>query len=228
MKGLFAGLVLAAAATPLSAQVGFPPERSPYRDLEYKREWTWFGGYFNARRDPENIAPRDGPLVGVRYDMRLAGPTYISGRIATAFLPRNILDPKQPIGDRYVGEETVPLMLSDLGFGLNLTGFRSWRHLVPFVSTGLGFASDLTGRRDVGDYRFGAQFAFNFGGGAKWTKGRFQARLDWTNYLYQIKYPSSYFIRSGADDPPRLPGQPENTWRRNVSWQLGLSYLIGR
>lgn len=228
MKGLLAGLLFVTTAAPLAAQVGFPPERSPYRDLEYTREWTFFTGYYDSRRDPENIAPKDGPLAGVRYDMRLAGPTYLSGRMAMAFLPRNVLDPTKPIATRYVDEQTVPLLLSDIGLGVNLTGFRSWRHLVPFVGTGLGFASDVTGRRDVGDYRFGMQFAMNFGGGVKWTSNRFQARLEWSNYLYQIKYPASYFIRTGADDPPRLPGQPENTWRRNVSWQLGLSYLIGR
>lgn len=229
VKAILAGVLLSSVAGPAMAQVGHLPDRSPYRDLEYPREWTLMTGYYDAARDPVGVAPRGGPMMGGRYDLRLAGPAYVSGRVMAAFVQRRILDPRRPDDERFIGEESVPLLLSDVSLGLNLTGFRTWRGFAPTVSAGLGFTADLSGSNDVGNYRFGAPFTMNFGAGFKWTPGgRWQLRGDWVNYIYQIRYPNSYYIDQGEGDPVRLLTQPREMWRRNVSFQIGISYLTGR
>ena len=229
MKGWLSVALIAAGAIRAPAQVGHLPERSPYRDLEYTQEWTWFAGYFDARRDPEGVAPRSGPMLGARWDVRLGGPAYLSARMASAMLNRRIVDPRQPIGQRIVGEETVPMLFTDVGFSLNLTGFKTWRSLVPVISTGVGAAGDVRGQTDVAKFRVGVPLTFTFGGGVKWVPaGKWQFRADWGNYLYRIHYPDSYYLRTGSDDPVRLPNEPRSLWRRNVAYQVGVSYLFHR
>lgn len=218
-----------AYALPAGAQVGHAPERSPYRDLEYPREWTVFSGVFDPMRDPVGVAPRGGPLFGVRYDMQLTGPLYVSGRVANVFAERRVLDPRRPNDQRVVGIDNLPLLLSDISLGLNLTGFRTWRNLVPVVNGGLGFAADLSGRNDVGGYRFGVPFTMTFGAGVKWTPGgRWQLRLDWANYIYQIRYPDQYYLDQGEGDPVLHQRDPQSLWRRNTALQIGISWLTGR
>lgn len=229
MRAFLAALLLAAVAPRLSAQVGSLPDRSPYRDLRFPREWTFFTGYFDPQKDPVGVAPRGGPMAGGRFDMRLAGPAYLSGRMAAAFVDRRVLDPRQPEGQRFVGEDQVQLLFTDISVGLNLTGFRTWRNLAPTVSAGLGFTADLSGSNDVGNYRFGAPFTMNFGGGLKYVLGgHWQLRGDWVNYIYQIRYPDEYYIDTGEGDPVRGLNAPRDMWRRNVSFQIGLSWLTGR
>jgi hypothetical protein len=209
------------------AQVGYRPEKSPYRDLEYQREWTFFLGSYDARKDPVGVAPLGGTMLGGRYDAHLTGPLYAGLRLAGAPLRRRVLDPKKPPGERFVGTETVPMLFADVNLSLNLTGFRTWHSLAPYISGGLGVTADLRGAYDVGKYRFGFPVTLNFGAGTKWVpRNHWQLRLDWTNYIYQIRYPDSYFLRTGEFDPVRLPGQAQSLWRRNVALSLGVSFLF--
>jgi hypothetical protein len=67
-------LALVAIAIPAGAQVGYPPDRSPYQDRDYNRDWTVFAGRFSAERDPLGVAPTDGPMAGVRWQMHMTGP----------------------------------------------------------------------------------------------------------------------------------------------------------
>ena len=222
-------LLAATVAAPATAQVGHPPERSPYRDLEYTQEWTFFGGYFTPRMDPVGVAPQSGEMYGARWDLRIGGPAYLYGRMAAASLHRRVVDPKQPIGQRFVGTVTLPLLFTDAGFGVNLTGFKTWHGLAPELLLGGGTTADLKGRADVGKYQFGIPFTMTFGGAVKWVPtGRWQVRADWSNYLYQIRYPETYFLRVGTDDPVLLPGAVHSHWYRNSALQLGLSYLYHR
>jgi hypothetical protein len=230
VRGWLAALMCLMLAPQAWAQVGHLPGNSPYEDLEYRQEWSWFVGYFDARKDPVGVAPQGGMLLGTRWDVRLAGPAYFTGRLAGASLSRRIIDPTKPIGQRFVGEENVPVALIDAGFSVNLTGFRSWHSLVPVVSGGFGTVTDVRGKNDIADYRFGMPLTFTFGAGIKWVPldSKWQVRLDWSNYEYRIHYPGSYYLKTGTDDPVRLPDQPHSLWRRNVSYQLGISYLFRR
>ena len=48
MKRSLLTVAFALVAVPAAAQVdvGYPPPKSPFRDLEYKHELTVFGGYY--------------------------------------------------------------------------------------------------------------------------------------------------------------------------------------
>ena len=47
-----------------AAQVGHPPDKSPYRDRDYNRDWTFFAGPFNGQHEPIGVAPTEGPMAG--------------------------------------------------------------------------------------------------------------------------------------------------------------------
>jgi hypothetical protein len=224
LRPALAGVALCAHA--LSAQVGRPPERSPYRDLEYRQEFSTFAGSFGAKKDPLGIAPRSGTMVGARYEIRLGGPAYFYSRVAGAALERTVIDPKQAPAARAVGSERVPLLFGDAGLQLHLTGFKSWHGLVPLVSSGLGLTANLKGKDDIGLYRFGTPFTLTFGGGLKWTTGpRWQWRVDLYNVAYRIHYPETYYIKQGEGDPVLGPNEKKDLWRRNRALTIGVSYV---
>jgi 2,3-bisphosphoglycerate-independent phosphoglycerate mutase len=48
----------------------------------YRQELTGFTGYYAAAEDPVGVAPRSGPMLGVRYEIRLGGPAQFYARAA--------------------------------------------------------------------------------------------------------------------------------------------------
>ena len=214
----------------LAQEVGHPPERSPYRDLEFRQEVSVFTGYFAASKDPARVAPQGAPMVGARYDLRIAGPALLTVRAAHVFSERTIIDPREPIATRTVGNAPWPLLLADVGVTVNLTGNKSIWNLVPVVGSGLGIASDTRSKADTGGYRFGTGFAFNMGGGVRWVPGgRLQLRADVVDYMYNIKYPTTYYDAPPGGGAAVLESTDKRTrWKHNAAFTLGGSYLFFR
>jgi hypothetical protein len=219
------GAAVVAGARVASAQVGAPPSQSPYRDLEYRQEWTLFGGWFNARHDPASVGPQAGPITGMRYSIRMGGPAYATARLGGGSLKRNVLDPQAGGSARHLGTESIPVLFADVALEMQLTGFKTWHGLAPVLNGGLGLTADLKGKTDVGGYRFGQPFSLVFGSGVKYIGGgRWSARLDWSNQLYRIHYPDSYYVKSGDADPILPTTVKRDIWRRNNVFLFGLTY----
>ena len=212
------------------AQVGFPPERSPYRDVPWRQGLTAFTGWFNAAIEPAGVAPASAPMVGLRYDVQLAGPAQLTVRSAYVASERDVIDPRQVTGRRGFGTRSAPMLLNDLGISVNLTGDRSWHSIVPVIQFGAGTASDLHPSLDIGNYSFGTTFALTLGGGVRWVPGgRFEVRADVTDYLYSYRYPGTYFQATQAGDSPVLPsGSPRSRWRHNAGLTLGVTWRYRR
>jgi hypothetical protein len=226
---------LLALARPLSAQVGYDPARSPYQDVPWRQGLTFTAGWYNAAIDPAGVAPRSAPMYGLRYDLQLAGPAQLTVRSMATTSKRHLLDPRQPKATRLLGEVDAPLLLTDLGLTINLTGQRSWHGLVPLVQFGAGVASDLKPASDVGNYKFGGTsgttFALSLGTGVRYVPGgrfnRWEVRGDVTDYLFAIKYPGSYI--STITTPSVLKSNASSSsWRHNAGLTLGLTYRFLR
>ena len=211
------------------AQVGYEPEASPFRDLEYRQELTGFAGWFNAGKDIAGVAPQSGPIVGARYEVRVGGPAQFTARVARVASERRVLDPAKPAAERDLGTESWPLYLGDVSLSINLTGQKSWRRLVPVINGGAGIVSDFEGDADVGGFQFGTQFAFSFGAGVRFVPGgRFQARVDLSDHLYQVEYPESYRVPASDDTSVLRNTQALRNWKHNVALTVGASYLFFR
>jgi hypothetical protein len=227
LRALGAATLLVGGAA--QAQVGYPVDRSPFVDLEYRQSLSVFGGWFLAGTDPAGIAPQSGPLSGIRYDIGIGGPASFTARVATAISERNVLDPARPANQRLLGVERRPLTIADVGITLGLTGQKSWHNLVPTVHGGLGVVSNLTGS-DPGGYKFGTRFAIPLGVGVRWVPqgSAWSVRADAGTYLYQIRYPDRYFA-VGLDSTSVLPSDASKSkWTSNLGLTLGLSYQFSR
>ena len=216
------------AATPLDAQVGHPPDASPYRDLEHRQELTVFAGVMRSAKDPVGVAYRGGPMAGVRYQLYVGGPAYLVGRLSAVQSERLVLDPGKPVEERVIGDVSGTQLFADVGLELSLTGHKSWHGLSPVINGGGGIGADFKSR-DPGGFRFGTPFALTFGTGVRWTNGgRLQARVDVGDFLYRVTYPETFY-RGTVDDPALLASNvARSRWTHNGALTFGLSYLFGR
>ena len=233
-------LLLALLAWPLAsagAQVGYEPARSPFRDLDWAQELSVYSGYYKAKLDPAQVAPRSGPLVGFHYQWRAGGPVSVTADVSRLASERTVRDPEAPAfcnGDstrscKIIDDYRWPLYFADLGMALNVTGARSYFRMVPQLKGGVGLVSDFHTKPDVGDFAFGTRFAFHWGGGVVWTPGtRLQLRFDFMNHLYSLKYPELYYV--AVEDGTRLltPTRDRSVWLNNPRLTLGISYLFSR
>lgn len=228
IASVFVCAALGVPASGSAQQVGYPPDRSPFRDLEYRHELTLFGGLFGAGKDPAGVAPQGGPMAGLRYELRVGGPAQLMVRAAYIQSERNALDPSEPEATRDLGVHSAPLYLVDAGISLNLTGQKSWRRLVPTVNAGIGV---VAGNQDVENdpYRFGTPFAITYGAGLRYVPGgRFAMRLGVDAYSYRLKYPADYYATTSDGTAVIDARQSTNFWKNNVALTIGASYLFFR
>ena len=228
MKKFLSALALSCIAGQAAAQVGHLPTQSPYRDLETRHEFTLFGGRYNAGKDPIGIAPRDGPVFGLRYQIHVGGPAFLMARWSYVNSERFAIDPTKVGTARQLGKDKVALNLYDVDLSLNLTGQKSFHHIVPVINVGAGVATcGCSVENDP--YSFGTPFAFTFGGGLKLVPGgRFQLMVDWSNYLYQLKYPTEYYVTPAGGTAAVKGDQPRSFWKNNQALTIGASLLFFR
>ena len=216
------------SASPARAQVGYPPDRSPFRDLEYRHELTLFGGMYSAGKDPAGVAPRGGPMGGLRYELRVGGPAHLMVRLSYVSSERRALNPSEPAATRDLGVHSASLAMIDAGISVNLTGKKSWRRLGPTVNGGIGV---ITGGKDVENdpYRFGTPLAINYGAGLRYVPGgRFAMRLGVDGYLHKLEYPAAYYAATSDGTSVLDERQSTNFWKNNVALTVGASYLFFR
>jgi hypothetical protein len=221
-------LALVLIATNAGAQVGHLPQNSPFRDFELSQEFTLFGGNYSAGKDALNVGPHGGTMFGFRYEKHVGGPASLVARWSHVNGERFAIDPSKSGAAAQLGKKNVSLNLYDLDLAVDLTGQKSFHHIIPVVNLGVGVAS-CSCTFDPDPYSFGTPFAFSFGGGLKYVPGgRFQLRADWSDYLYQLKYPAEYYINTTGSGPAAPPKQARSFWKNNRALTLGASLLFFR
>lgn len=231
MRTIFTAIAVSLVTTvvaplPLAGQVGTIPQASPFRDLEKRMELSLFTGYFLAGEDPVGVAPQSGPMAGARYEFKIGSLISATARTTLVITKRTVIDPTQPAATRVIGETDQGVFMFDAGLGLNLTGNRSFHNLVPVVGVSLGVASDFQ-QRDLGGYALTPRIMATFGVGIKWLAGEsLQLRLDVTDYLVGVAYPSSYLLP--ASDGTRARTGDESVYTSNLGISAGLSYRFFR
>jgi hypothetical protein len=227
MLAACASLALLTPTAALRAQVGHSPEHSPYEDLTPTMEFTLLGGSFHGHRDPAGVAPRSGPMFGVRWGWRATGPLNLTAEFARIDSKRDLIDPAKSADKRDLGTITRPLYALDAGLGIALTGARTYHHLMPELKINAGGITDLRTKPDSGGVKFGTRFALMPGIGVRWVGGgRFGARLDLTDYLYSMGYPVTLY-QNITGDPVLPPTVSRTQWMNNPALTFGISYLFG-
>jgi hypothetical protein len=227
VKQLLGALALAFIATTARAQVGHLPDNSPYRDLETRQEFTFFGGRYTTGKDPIGVAPLDGPMYGIRYQVHVGGPAFLMTRWSHVNSSRFAIDPTKNGAARQLGKHNESVNLYDIDLALNLTGEKSFHRIVPVINFGAGVAScSCSVTNDP--YTFGTPFAFTFGGGLRYVPGgRLQITVDWNDYLYQLKYPTAYYVIP-VGGTAAATNEARSFWKNNKALTFGASLLFFR
>lgn len=225
-------LVLAACiAGPLSAQVGYTPANSPYEDLRGKQAVTIFTGSVAPGGDPAGVGPRTGLHVSARYELLLTGPLWLHTRVTYApQLERTIKDPVLTGAARNIGTSQRPLTALEAGFGLNLTGNKSWHRVTPQLHGAVGFVTGGTKQFDAAGYRFGNKFTVSYGVGLRVVTGRaWELQADVTHLFWKYNYPEDYRVSSSATvDNSILQGGSLTPWKGNAILSIGMSRFFFR
>jgi hypothetical protein len=210
-----------------SAQLGYPPSRSPYVDVDQTQELTTFFGYFSAKHDPAKVAPIGALLAGLQYEWRAGGPAHLGTDFMVVNSTRTPKDPSLAPPAQILGSQSDPLYAIDGFLSLSLTGDRSWHHLIPMTGFGVGLISDLKSA-DVGGFQYGTKFTIPWGFSLRWIpgNGHLQVRGDMKDWMYPIAYPEGYYISTTAAPPILSSTTSRSKWGNNFALTLGLSYVF--
>lgn len=230
-RPMFVGALLSVAVSSLQAQdVGSQPAASPFRDIEKRQQVTFLSGLTFGGRDIAGAAPRGGLAFGARYDVPLGGsPLDFTGFLMRQGATRDLLQPGLPLANRIGGSRSEGLYFLDAALTLRVTGNKSWRSLVPYVTAGAGFAVGNGSATDSSNFVFGSRFAPSLGIGIKFAPvtSRWTLRADITNRFYSVRFPQSF--RDSTPNIPRIVGpNSRSDWVRNTMMTLGLVREFGR
>ena len=198
---------------------------SPYTSFEELHGLTFFAGYFAGNRGDAGVGPQGAPAIGVSWYRHLGGPVRAAARFTFAPSKRTVMDPQAGLTpeQRDLGTVSSPLYMLDLGINLDITGEKTWHHMVPTVGFAFGAAYDPQSP-DIGGYQFGTQFYLGIGAGLQYQiKERWVLRTDIWDYLWQLHYPPSYFKTTGGIFPANAP---DKQWTNNAVITVGIIYII--
>lgn len=209
----------------LAAQVGHPPEASPYRDIRSRQSITANFGYLSGSAGRVGVGPSGGFFGGARWDARLGGPTNAYVGVSRASLERLIINPPDTSGP-----VTQSVFIADAGLHILLTGTKTWRRIAPFVGASMGLAFGASVPDDSSGYSFRTKFNTGPLGGIRWyPSDAFTVRLEVRLIFWQLKYPTSFFTEVSPGVGPVLNPEtdPDAEWTAHPTLAISLGYAFG-
>jgi len=204
-------LVLCCSLTPIFrgtayAQVGTPPQSSPYRDIRPGHTLTPTGGYFSGDGGDFGIGPHSGPLLGLRYDVRTSRAVQFGFGVTIGDLQRFIVNPFVTLANRKTGPVDQSVTFLDLALQLNMTGGKSWHRVAPFIGLGGGLAIASSTPADTSGFDFGNEFYLTPGIGFRlFLSQRLHLRAEARATFWKLDYPTTF-----TQEPVEEPGTPGN------------------
>lgn len=215
--------------TPLVAQVGHDPAQSPYRPISRRMSFSAMGSYIWGSDGKLGVGPTDGPGVGMRFEMRLSGPTDVFAAVSWSNLQRLVANPDAPPGSQVSGPVDQGVLFAETGLIILLSGDKTWRGLVPYVGANLGLGFGGSVPQDSSAYGFSAKFVSGPLLGLRFYLGEsISLRAEGRVQFWKLSYPTSYFL-----PPPDYPNEPpllnpvlnsDSEWTTHPTLLLGLGY----
>lgn len=222
---------LASLPAPLLGQVGHDPANSPYRDIRNRSNVVATGWKIGGGGGQLDIGPTDGELLGLRYEMRLTGPSDAMLDISYGRFQRLVPDPGAPEDEQLSGPVQQSVLMVTAGLSVLLTGDKTWNGFAPYVggSLGLGFGGDVAA--DSSGYRFNAKFVSGPHLGIRYyATSALSLRLEGRLLFWRLKYPSSFYTAPARapDDPPLLSQEidPDTEWTSHPVLVFAVGYAI--
>lgn len=224
-------LVVLAQPGAVLAQVGHPPQSSPYRDLRKGHTLTALAGYFGGDGGRFNIGPHKGTVFGGRYDIRTGSTIQLGLGFARGSLDRFIVNPFVTLANRRSGPVRQTVTFGELNLQFNLTGRKSWNRIAPFVSAGVGLALAGDTPADTSRYDFGRKFYFVPAIGTRiFLSDRLHLRGEARLTFWKLNYPTTFqqepVEEPGTIEDPNavIPGDNLSEWTTSPWFQVGLGY----
>lgn len=221
--------LLAALPVTLAAQVGHPPGASPYRDIRKGHTVTPYFGQFGGSGGRFEIAPHDGRIYGLRYDLRTGSAIQIGLAVARADLQRLIVDPFDSLSRRVSGPVDQTVTFAEMNLQLNLTGGKSWHRLAPYVGAGVGLTLPSGVPADTSKFELGKKIYLAPTIGLRiFVTDRLSLRGEARALFIKLKYPTTF-----EDEPAAEPGNPPDnsnaviTDGRVGEWSTSPVLLVG-
>jgi hypothetical protein len=203
------------------AQVGHPPQSSPYHDLAKGSSFTIIAGRLLGDGGRLGVGPNSGNTYGARFDLRAAHALSIGIGVEQANLQRLLIDPTQPAAQRVTGPVDENVTFLEALLTLNLTGGKTWHGFAPFVGLVGGAAFGTRTPADTSGYNFGTKGFFAPATGFRLFLGdRFHIRGEVLGNFWKLAYPTSY--RSGTD--PVTADAKE--WNLAPWFAVGLGFIL--
>jgi hypothetical protein len=199
--GLVAFLAALASAPGASAQVGHPPTQSPYHDISKGHTVTPLVAAFGGSGGKFGIAPHDGTVFGLRYEIRNSSAIAIGLQVGRGDLDRLIVDPFVAVANRVSGPVKQTVTFAEVDLQFNVTGGKSWHRLAPFVNAGLGLSFPSSTPQDTSGFELGKRVYLAPGAGFRlFLTDRIHLRGEARVAFWKLRYPAS-FTREPPDDP---------------------------
>jgi len=224
-----AWLGCAATAGALSAQVGYDPAHSPYRDIPGGGVAVVSAGYLGGSRGSVGVGLSNGATGGLRYEVSF-GAVGASLGLAYGLTTRFvwIVDPTQAVPARRIGPVDNRVLLADAGLQLVLTGRKTWHGFAPFVGAAIGLAASSGVPRDTSGYDFGTKITLAPNVGLRWYPARaISVRGDFRLVLWKLSYPLLYKVPNNIDGTSVLPsGAALSEWTAHPWGTIGVGWTF--
>ena len=222
MRHALALLLLLAAAPPALAQVGYPPDKSPYRDIPKKMSLTALFGYIGGTGGRLGLGPHDGPAYGGRFGDR-------GERSARALVRGAVRRPHRSAGVPGRGATTSrsaatlpsPVWLFETDVQYTITGGKTWHGFAPYIGGGIGYAWRSSATEGPDAYDFGGRFFWApFAGTRYYVNPRSFIRAEIRGAFYRLAYPPPYY----EEITGIIESYAINNYLSNVWYQVGFGY----
>jgi hypothetical protein len=231
---LLSAVLLLCLAPAARAQVGHPPESSPYHDLAKGHTAIPLYGHLYGGGGDLKIGPHDGQSYGLRYNVRLSNPIAFSFAVERAETIRYIVNPFVKLANRVSGPVDQALVLAEGGIEFSVTGQKSWHRLAPYLGFGAGGAFSESVPADTSRYDFGNKIYLQPRGGVRvFFTPSLHLRGEAGLALWKLSYPSTFAV-----EPVEEPGTAEHPnavlpppaklseWTASPWIQIGLGYTF--
>jgi hypothetical protein len=215
-------------SSPVAAQVGHDPARSPYRPILLRTSFSAVANYIWGSSGKLGVGPSDGPGAMLRYEMQLTGPTDVFASVGWSNLERMIADPAAPADERISGPVDQGVVFTEAGLLILLTGDKTWNRIAPYLGGNMGLAFGAGTPQDSSGYSFSTKFVSGPIVGVRfYTAGALSVRVEGRLQFWKVSYPDSYFRASEGEDPLLNPlVDSDSEWTTHPTLLIGLGYAF--
>ena len=212
----------------LTAQVGYPPDHSPYQDLKRGHMLFLDAGYLTGGRGVVGVGPSNGRIAGARFAVPFGkSPMAFFLGAAVGRMSRFVADPKKDSTAHISGPVNIDAAILEGGFLLMLTGDKAWHGFAPYVGASGGGMLATQPAADSSGYRFRAKGIFGPELGLRWyVRRRVAVRADARLVFWQLTYPLAYKQPSPDGSRVLALGAADKEWTRHPWISIGLGWTF--